>query len=319
MKPKTAYAQSGDVYIAHQVFGRGDVDLVVTASSNIDYGWEQPELASYLRALGSFARVILFDRRGTGLSDRTATVATIEERMDDIRAVMDAAESNRAALYAPWGLAAASVFFAATHPERVRALILWMPQIRRTWAPDYPWRTPQSGTQHPGATWGSDLDARMLGAYCRRSPRRLSCCIAAPTLLWREAHMSRTESRVGCFSTSGRETVRRGQAIRRRFSLQFAISSPRRPMWRSRTRRARARSWRRSSSRTSSIRRGAPRNWATHGGAIFCSATTRVCAGSSFGFGDASSILPEMVSLRCSTVQLERSDALARSWTPDRN
>ncbi len=168
MKPKTAYAQSGDVYIAHQVFGRGDVDLVVTASSNIDYGWEQPELASYLRALGSFARVILFDRRGTGLSDRTATVATIEERMDDIRAVMDAAESNRAALYAPWGLAAASVFFAATHPERVRALILWMPQIRRTWAPDYPWRTRQSGTQHPGATWGSDLDEHIRTVFPSR-------------------------------------------------------------------------------------------------------------------------------------------------------
>ena len=139
MRPKTQYAQSGEVYVAYQVFGEGPPDLVVTATSNIEWGWEQPQLAEFLRALSSCARVILFDRRGSGASDRSGGMPTLEDRMDDVRAVMDAAESERAALYAAWGTAATTALFAATHPQRVLALVLWVPQVRGSWAPDYPW------------------------------------------------------------------------------------------------------------------------------------------------------------------------------------
>jgi class 3 adenylate cyclase/pimeloyl-ACP methyl ester carboxylesterase len=157
VRPQTQYAQSGDVYVAYQVFGEGPLDLVMTATSNIEWGWEQPQLADYLRALGSFARVILFDRRGSGASDRSVGLPTLEERMDDLRAVMDAAESERPAIYAAWNAAPTSALFAATHPQRVLALVLWAPRIRGSWAPDYPWGARQP-SRHPGPTWGAEIE-----------------------------------------------------------------------------------------------------------------------------------------------------------------
>jgi pimeloyl-ACP methyl ester carboxylesterase len=100
MLPKTRYAKSGNVHVAYQAFGNGDIDLVFVPGfvSNIETYWEEPHFARWLRRLASVARVITFDKRGTGLSDRLEVLPTMDERMDDVRAVMDAAGSQRAAI-----------------------------------------------------------------------------------------------------------------------------------------------------------------------------------------------------------------------------
>jgi class 3 adenylate cyclase len=124
--PETKYARSGDVHIAYQVFGDGPMDVVTSPGwiSHMEYQWEQPLLAHFLRRPTSYARVLLFDKRGTGLSDRTTGVPTLEECMDDIRAVMDAEGSERAALVGHYDSGAHSAMFAATYPERTSALII---------------------------------------------------------------------------------------------------------------------------------------------------------------------------------------------------
>jgi pimeloyl-ACP methyl ester carboxylesterase len=139
--PQTRYARSGEVGIAYQVVGEGERDLVVAYPwvSNLDLQWENPRLSHFLRRLSSFARVILFDRRGVGLSDPVEGAATLEERMDDIRAVMDAAGSERAALLGMSEGGTASMLFAATYPERTSALLLWGAMARSTADDDYPW------------------------------------------------------------------------------------------------------------------------------------------------------------------------------------
>ncbi|MBR1144271.1 adenylate/guanylate cyclase domain-containing protein [Bradyrhizobium sp. AUGA SZCCT0431] len=127
MVPKTQYAKSGDVRIAYQVVGEGPFDLVFVPGfiSNLDVAWEEPYRARVWTRLAAFARLIMFDKRGTGLSDRTVGVPTLEERMDDVRAVMDAAGSQQAALFGISEGSAMSVLFAATYPERTRALVLY--------------------------------------------------------------------------------------------------------------------------------------------------------------------------------------------------
>jgi len=139
--PETRYARSGDVGIAYQVVGEGEMDLVVAFPflSHLDLMWESPLVSHFLEQLGSFARVILFDRRGVGLSDPVAGAPTLEERMDDLRAVMDAAGSERAALIGMSEGATMCMLFAATYPDRVSALVLWGAMARSTWAEDYPW------------------------------------------------------------------------------------------------------------------------------------------------------------------------------------
>ena len=124
--PETKYARSGDVHIAYQVFGDGPMDVVTSPGwiSHMEYQWEQPLLAHFLRRPTSYARVLLFDKRGTGLSDRTTGVPTLEECMDDIRAVMDAESSERAALVGHYDSGAHSAMFAATYPKRTSALII---------------------------------------------------------------------------------------------------------------------------------------------------------------------------------------------------
>lgn len=141
MKPKTRYAKSGGVSIAYQVFGQGPLDLVYVPGwiSHVEYTWEQPACAHLLERLGSFARVIMFDKRGTGLSDRDVGFPTLEERMDDVRAVMDAVGSERAALLGTSEGGNMSVLFAATYPERVVALVVFGIFAKRIWSPDYPW------------------------------------------------------------------------------------------------------------------------------------------------------------------------------------
>ena len=127
MVPKTQYAKSGDVRIAYQVVGEGPFDLVFVPGfiSNLDAAWEEPHRARVWTRLAAFARLIMFDKRGTGLSDRAVGVPTLEERMDDVRAVMDAVGSQQAALFGISEGGAMSVLFAATYPERTRALVLY--------------------------------------------------------------------------------------------------------------------------------------------------------------------------------------------------
>ncbi len=125
--PSTRYAKSGDVHVAYQVFGEGQIDLVFVPGfvSNIENYWEEPSFARWLRKLGSFARIIMFDKRGTGLSDRVAVLPTMDERMDDVRAVMDAAGSKRAAVFGLSEGGSLATLFAAHYPERCRALVLF--------------------------------------------------------------------------------------------------------------------------------------------------------------------------------------------------
>jgi pimeloyl-ACP methyl ester carboxylesterase len=100
LKPRTRYAKSGDISIAYQVVGEGSLDLVYVPGfiSNLEMTWEEPSVARFFERLASFSRLILFDKRGTGLSDRDVGFPTLEDRMDDVRAVMDAIGSERAAL-----------------------------------------------------------------------------------------------------------------------------------------------------------------------------------------------------------------------------
>jgi pimeloyl-ACP methyl ester carboxylesterase len=126
MLPTTKYAQSGDIFIAYQISGNGPIDIVFAPGfiSHLELSWEEPRHARFLHGLESFARLIRFDKRGTGLSDRSVGFPTLEERIDDIRAVMDAAGSSRAVLLGISEGGAMIQLFAATYPERVSGLIL---------------------------------------------------------------------------------------------------------------------------------------------------------------------------------------------------
>jgi pimeloyl-ACP methyl ester carboxylesterase len=141
--PETRYARSGDVNIAYQVVGDGPRDLVFVPGwvSHIEYMWEEPGFAAFLRRLASFSRLILFDKRGTGLSDRVPNteLPTLEQRMDDVRAVMDAVGSERAALMGISEGGPMCLLFGATYPDRTTALIMIGSYARRIWAPDQPW------------------------------------------------------------------------------------------------------------------------------------------------------------------------------------
>ncbi|MGO4527329.1 adenylate/guanylate cyclase domain-containing protein [Microvirga sp. 2MCAF35] len=127
MQPETRYAKSGDLHIAYQVFGTGSVDLVLVPGfiSNVEETWDNPSAARWLERLGRFARVIAFDKRGTGLSDRVEAAPSLDDRMDDARAVMDAAQSERAVLLGISEGGSLATLFAASHPDRCVSLILY--------------------------------------------------------------------------------------------------------------------------------------------------------------------------------------------------
>lgn len=139
--PEVHYARSGDVRIAYQVFGSGPVDLVYgrTAISHLELVWEEPSVAGLFEQLSTLARVILWDKRGVGLSDRAVGTPTLEDRMDDVRAVMDAAKSRRAVVFGATDTGAMALLFAATYPERTSGLMLIEPTVRGAWAPDFPY------------------------------------------------------------------------------------------------------------------------------------------------------------------------------------
>jgi serine/threonine protein kinase len=141
--PETRYARSGDVNIAYQVVGSGAIDLVFVMGwiTHLEYFWREPSFARFLRRLASFSRLILFDKRGTGLSDRVPLdqLPTLEQRMDDVRAVMEAVGSHRAALCGISEGGPLCGLFAATYPDRTAALVMIGTYAKRLWAPDYPW------------------------------------------------------------------------------------------------------------------------------------------------------------------------------------
>jgi pimeloyl-ACP methyl ester carboxylesterase/DNA-binding CsgD family transcriptional regulator len=143
--PETRYASSGGVHIAYQTAGSGPIDLVFVMGwvTHMDYFWQEPHFARFLRRLASFSRLILLDLRGRGLSDHAVGVPTLEERMDDIRAVMDAVESRRAAIIGVSEGGVVSTLFAATYPERTSKLVLVGTGPRVLWAPDWSWAETQ--------------------------------------------------------------------------------------------------------------------------------------------------------------------------------
>ena len=138
--PRTQYAKSGDVHIAYQVSGHGPIDLVFVPGfvSHLEYDWEHPLPARFFHRFEAFSRLIRFDKRGTGLSDRGVEMPTLEQRMDDVRVVMDAVGSQRAALIGVSEGGPMSILFAATYPERTAALVIYGSYARRSWAPDHP-------------------------------------------------------------------------------------------------------------------------------------------------------------------------------------
>jgi pimeloyl-ACP methyl ester carboxylesterase len=165
--PQTRYAKSGDVHIAYQVWGDGPSDLVFFPGfvSHLEYAWEEPSVARFLNRLGSFARVIAFDKRGTGLSDRV-DISGLERRMDDVRAVMGAAGSERAALLGISEGGALATVFAATYPEHTSTLVLYGSFARLLDDDDYPFGLSAerltSFADHLEAQWGTGVS---LGAW----------------------------------------------------------------------------------------------------------------------------------------------------------
>ena len=146
VEPQTRYARSGDVSIAYQVVGAGPFDVVFVpgSSSHVEMSWQVPSLDRLFKRLSGFARLIIFDKRGTGMSDKVEDAFSLEVRMDDVRAVMDAAGSERAAIVGVSEGVPMSVLFAATYPARVGAMVLYGGFARTLWAADYPWGYPEA-------------------------------------------------------------------------------------------------------------------------------------------------------------------------------
>jgi pimeloyl-ACP methyl ester carboxylesterase len=168
MTPDTLYAKSGDLSIAYQVVGGGNIDLVFVMGwvSNVEYFWQEPSMSRFLARLSSFSRLILFDKRGTGLSDKTKNLPTLEERMDDLRAVMDAVGSQKAAILGVSEGGSLCALFAATYPKRTRAMIMYGAYAKRVWSVDYPWApTPEQRKVFYDSInqgWGGVVDLEVL-------------------------------------------------------------------------------------------------------------------------------------------------------------
>jgi len=190
------------VHIAYQVFGAGDVDLVLVPgfTTHVELLWESEPTSRFLEALASFARVISFDRRGSGLSDPVADAPTLEQRMDDVRAVMDAAGSERAALVGISEGVSMSILFAATYPQRVLALVCSGGMARSTYAEDYPWGTSASAIGESAAelilpNWGDGSLVEISSPSQAENPEarafygRLERASASPGMLTALAQM----------------------------------------------------------------------------------------------------------------------------------
>ena len=170
--PDVSYARSGDVAIAYQLVGRGSVDIVFLRGITGDLlsTWEQPLLVRHVEGLASCGRVIMLDRRGTGLSDRVREVQSLETTMDDVRAVMDAVGSERAVLWTGGIATGIGVLFATTYPERCAGLVLFDPRVKGIRSTDYPWAATEDGWRDQlaevRARWGArDYLAELAHAW----------------------------------------------------------------------------------------------------------------------------------------------------------
>jgi class 3 adenylate cyclase len=178
VRPETRYARSGEVSIAYQVVGEGDLDLVLVFPfvSHLDLNWESPFQAAFIERLATFSRVILFDRRGVGLSDPVDDLPSLEVRMDDVRAVMDAAGSERAALLGMSEGAPMTLLFAATYPERVSSLVLWGAMARSVADHDYPWAASEEAMREAhrelvAPYWGQGATVEIFAPSMAKNPR----------------------------------------------------------------------------------------------------------------------------------------------------
>jgi pimeloyl-ACP methyl ester carboxylesterase len=192
--PTTRYARSGDVSIAYQVVGSGPVDLVFAPGfiSHLDLIWDDPLWARSFERLASFSRLVVFDKRGTGLSDPVGGAATLEERTDDLRAVMDAAGCERAAIFGVSEGGSMAALFAATYPERTSSLALYgaSPRILRT--PDFPWGVSRGDLQKLVAMadrWGDGVGLSVWApslasqAHARAAWARMQRAAASPGMI----------------------------------------------------------------------------------------------------------------------------------------
>lgn len=145
--PPTRYVKSDDVHVAYQVLGDGPIDLLFVPGfvSHMEAAWQNPDASAFLQQLASFCRLILFDKRGTGMSDHGSQIFTLEQRMHDVQAILDAVGSQRAALLGVSEGGPMSLLYAATYPARTSALVLYGSYAKRSWAPDYPfgWKDEQ--------------------------------------------------------------------------------------------------------------------------------------------------------------------------------
>ena len=175
--PETRFARAGDLSIAYQVVGDGDVDVILVPQwlSNIEQYWEHPAASYFLRRIASFSRLIMFDKRGTGLSDSGPPTQPLEERMDDVLAVMDAVGSERAVMFGPSEGGPMAALFAATYPERCISLILYGTLARWLEAPDYPeGRSPELVNAYGQVWiqgWGSGKSLNVLAPSLARDDK----------------------------------------------------------------------------------------------------------------------------------------------------
>jgi class 3 adenylate cyclase/pimeloyl-ACP methyl ester carboxylesterase len=179
VQPELRYAKSGDLSIAYQVIGDGPIDLVVSQGwvSNVGLIWDNPVLARFYGRLAEFSRLILFDKRGTGLSDRPGKMPTLEERMDDLRAVLDYAGSEDTSVFGLSEGGSMSLLFAATYPERTCKLVLFGPFARRAPADDYPWAPSAEARQRfydaIQNRWHEDMDLHEIAPSIANDPQQV--------------------------------------------------------------------------------------------------------------------------------------------------
>jgi pimeloyl-ACP methyl ester carboxylesterase len=170
----THYVKSDDVHIAYQVLGEGSFDLLFVPGfvSNIETIWQSPDQSAFFRRLASFCRLILFDKRGTGMSDRGSQIFTLEQRMHDVQGILDEVGSERAALFGISEGGPMSLLYAATYPERTSALVLYGSYAKRARAPDYPFG------------WDDEQWQRVLDdiEHCWGTPQSISIATRVPSI-----------------------------------------------------------------------------------------------------------------------------------------
>jgi pimeloyl-ACP methyl ester carboxylesterase len=181
--PTTHYVKSDGVHIAYQVVGEGPFDLLFVPGfvSNVDSIWQSPDQTAFFQRLASFCRLIVFDKRGTGMSDRSSQIFTLEQRMHDVQAILDEVRSERAALFGISEGGPMSLLYAATYPERTSALVVYGSYARRSWAPDYPfaWTDDKwdAALDDIEQRWGTPL-SKSIASGCRALPAIHMLCSA---------------------------------------------------------------------------------------------------------------------------------------------